>query len=261
MPAAAIAGFVLVSLAMADFLIGGVFPASFLEGRGLSLSIGVLLLIYSTRLLRLLIAERRPEQVPRHAPGAVAEWGAVFILVSGGLFWAVGSYEIGVGIGRAQLFEASLRSFSDVAVYSDKSLSLQAPGVQEVTCQHPDAAYRFRYDGLKLVQQAGNQYLFLPSEWTHTRTARRYYCCAADHCDWSSARRARYGLPPVDVLRGFQPFRRAGTQARSVKVTFSRCTRKPNRFFAAAGSGEGARMVSGRSRRNRAGAMVAKSRQ
>ncbi|MGH3864746.1 MAG: hypothetical protein ACRDQ4_01190 [Pseudonocardiaceae bacterium] len=173
MPAAAIVGFVLVSLAMADFLLGGVFPASFLEGRGLSLSIGVALMIYATRLLRLLIAERRPEQAPWRAPGVVvvAEWGAVFILVIVGLFWAVGSYAINVGIVRGQQFEASLRSFSDVAVYSDKRLSLQAPGVREVTCQHPDAAYRFRYEGLKLVQQAGNQYLLLPTGWTHTNGA------------------------------------------------------------------------------------------
>jgi hypothetical protein len=172
-PATAIAGLVLVNLAMADFLIGGVFPASFLEGRGLSLSIGVLLLVYAARLLRLLIAQRRPEQIPQRAPRAVAvaEWGAVFILVTVGLFWAVGSYAIGVGIGRAQQFEASLRSFSDVVMYSDKSLSMQAPGVREVTCQHPDAAYRFRYEGLKLVTQAGNQYLFLPSGWTHTNGA------------------------------------------------------------------------------------------
>jgi hypothetical protein len=173
MPAAAIVGSILVSLAMADVVLGTVFPASFPEGRGLSLSVGVLLLTYAVRLLRLLIVERRPEQVPRRAPGAVAvaEWGAVFILVSVGLFWAVGSYAAGVGIGRAQQFEASLRSFPDVVVYSDKRLSLQEPGVREVTCQHPDAAYRFRYEGLKLVQQAGNQYLFLPSEWTHANGA------------------------------------------------------------------------------------------
>lgn len=173
MPAAAMAGFVLVSLAMADFLLGGVFPASFLEGRGLSLSIGILLLAYAARLVRLLIAEGRPEQVPQRAPRAVAvaEWGAVFILVIVGLFWAAGSYAIGVGIERAQEFESSLGSLSDVVMYSDKSLSLQAPGVREVTCQHPDAAYRFRYEGLKLVQQAGNQYLFLPAGWTRSNGA------------------------------------------------------------------------------------------
>ena len=30
----------------------------------------------------------------------------------------------------------------------------------------PQAAYRFRYDGLRLILQAGDQYLFLPQAWT-----------------------------------------------------------------------------------------------
>lgn len=173
MPVSAVAGLVLVSLAMADFVWGSVFKEGFREGRGLSLSIGVLLLFYAARLLRLLIAKRRPEQVPRRASGAVvvAEWGAVFILVSVGLFWAVGSYAIGAGIDRAHQFETSLASRSDVVAYSDKRLSLQAPGVQEVACQYPDAAYRFRYDGLKFVMQSGNQYLLLPAGWTRSQGA------------------------------------------------------------------------------------------
>ena len=33
-------------------------------------------------------------------------------------------------------------------------------------CADPEAAYRFRYDGLRLVRQAGNQYLLLAADWT-----------------------------------------------------------------------------------------------
>jgi hypothetical protein len=172
-PIAAIAGALLVSLAMDDLLTGSVFSTSFPEGRGLSLSIGVLLLSYAAQLLRPLIAARRPIQAPQRAPGAVAvaEWGAVFILVSVGLFWAVGTYAIGVGVDYAQQFETSLSTRPDVVAYSEKRLSLQGPGVREVTCLDPDAAYRFRYDGLKLTLQSGNQYLLLPSGWTHANGA------------------------------------------------------------------------------------------
>ncbi|MGH3781449.1 MAG: hypothetical protein ACRDRO_12690 [Pseudonocardiaceae bacterium] len=172
-PAAAMTGLVLVCLALADLVMIPVFRASFPEGRGLSLSIGVLLLAYAARLLRPLIVQRGPQQVPRRAPGAVAvaEWGAVFILVSVGLFWAVGSYAVGVGVRYAQDLEMTLPSRPDVVAYSDKGLSLQAPGVREVTCQDADTAYRFRYDGLKLVLQSGNQYLLLPSGWTHAHGA------------------------------------------------------------------------------------------
>jgi hypothetical protein len=173
MPAAAIVGSILMTLAVVDLVVGGVFPLSFEEGRGLSLVIGVLLLAYALRLLRLLISERRPDQVPRRPPAvvAVAECGAVFLVVSVGLFWAVGSYAIAVGEGHARRLEATLSAKSDVVAYSEKRLILQAPGVQEVVCQDPDAAYRFRYDGLKLVKQSGNQYLFLPAGWTRANGA------------------------------------------------------------------------------------------
>lgn len=167
-PLAASAGLVLVSLAIADFLGAAVF-AAFPVGRGLSLAIGVLLLAYAAQLLRLLPARPRLGQKPGGAPvvGVVAEWIMIFILVSIGLFWAVGSHAIDVGTGRARQLEASLPRLSDVVVYSDKKLSLQAPGIREVACKDPDAAYRFRYEGLKLVQRSGNQYLLLPTGWTH----------------------------------------------------------------------------------------------
>lgn len=172
MPSALTVGLVLVSLALAD-LRAPVFPADYPELRGLSFSIGVLLLAYGVRLLRLLIAEKRPERLPRRpqAGMVVAEWGALFILVSVGLFWAVGSYAFGAGTGIARQVEAALPTFPDAVLYSQNSLSLGAPGVREVTCQNPEPAYRFRYDGLKLMLQSGNQYLFFPTGWTHENGA------------------------------------------------------------------------------------------
>jgi hypothetical protein len=168
MPFSAIAGAVLVIMAMAHAVLGApVFPATFLEARGLSLSIGILLLAYAARLRRMLSAQRRSPPLLRHLPDAVivAKWGAVFILVSIGLFWAVGSYAIGVGAGQAQESAADLYYSPNITLYSEKSLSLTS-SVHEVTCRNPDAAYRFRYDGLKLVPQLGSHYLFVPADWT-----------------------------------------------------------------------------------------------
>jgi hypothetical protein len=171
-PFAAIAGMALVVLAIADTVAGGIFDI-FPEGRGLSLSSGVLLLAYTTRLARLLAVERRRGLVVWRVPGGliVAEWTAVFILVSVGLFWAVGNYAWGVGTGRAQQFEASLSTLPDVVLYSEKGLGLEAPGVHKLQCQDSETAYRFRYDGLKMVLQSGNQYLLLPAGWSHTAGA------------------------------------------------------------------------------------------
>jgi hypothetical protein len=168
-PLMAATGLVLVSLALADAFGTTIFPTSFPEARGLSLLVGVLLVTWAARALRILVAQRRPSRVVPPTSGlmTVVEWSIIFILVSVGLFWTVGSYAIGVGIGRAQHIEASLSSRPEVTVYSEKRLNIHVPGIREIMCQDPDAAYRFRYEGFKLIQQSGDQYLFLPAGWTH----------------------------------------------------------------------------------------------
>lgn len=50
-------------------------------------------------------------------------------------------------------------------MFSAARLGLQGPGIREVACADPAAAYSFRYDGLKLVLQSGGRYLFLPAGW------------------------------------------------------------------------------------------------
>ena len=131
----------------------------------LSLGLGVLLLVYTVRLRRL-VAERYESTSTNRGWAAVVEWAVVFVLVGLSLFWAATDYSAAVGRSRAMDFVAGLPSYPNVVIYSDRSLSLHAPGVREVRCKDTQAAYRFRYDGLKLVLESGGQYLFLPEEWT-----------------------------------------------------------------------------------------------
>lgn len=157
-------GVVLVALAG----IGVVEPARFhslLTLPGLSLSAGVLLLLASSRAP--LWAPRTPGDEPRTPPaaGALAEWAAVLVLVSVGLFWAAADYSAAVGTRRGEQVQRSLSTWSDATLYSEKSLNLAVPGVREIECRQPEAAYAFRYDGLKLITEAGDQYLFLPATW------------------------------------------------------------------------------------------------
>lgn len=172
-PGAAVAGAVLLGLALLD-LVGHVRPfwGDTSEWGGLALAAGALLLVYAVRLIRLApevvpARGRSRSPTPRPAPGAgLGEWGAAFLLVSVGLFWAVGNYAFGVGIGRAQQLDAALPRLPAAVLYSEKSLSLTIPGVTALRCRDPQAAYRFRYEGLRLVREAGNQYLFLAATWT-----------------------------------------------------------------------------------------------
>ncbi|ATL29026.1 hypothetical protein [Streptomyces formicae] len=103
---------------------------------------------------------------PRPAAAALAEWGVVLVLVGLGLFWAANDYAAAVGETRAREFAADLPTYPYAIVYSADSLSLTAPGVRETRCKDPKAAYRFRYDGLKLMIQSGNQYVLVPERWS-----------------------------------------------------------------------------------------------
>ena len=160
-PLAGVIGAVLLGLALLDLLTGVQLFWGDAEAGGLSLAIGVLLLVYALRLAR--ISRSAPR---RSASSELAEWGAAFLLVSVGLYWAVGAYAFGVGTGRAQQLQRALPAQPDAVLYSERSLSFDIEGVTEVRCADPEAAYRFRYDGLRLIRQAGNQYLLVAADWT-----------------------------------------------------------------------------------------------
>lgn len=168
-PASGLAGAVLVALAFADLLTsGGLFGTNSATG-GLCLAIGVSMLVYAVRLIRL--SPHNQAQPARRPATGLAEWAAAFLLVSIGLFWAADAYAFGVGTGGAITLHRALPTVPEAIIYSQQSLSLAVPGVTEVRCSNPDAAYRFRYDGLRLVREAGGQYLLLPATWDSTTGA------------------------------------------------------------------------------------------
>ncbi len=115
-------------------------------------------------LVSALRAARRPAVVGR----AVTEWSVLLVLVGVSLFWAANDYSAAVGRSRAREMAAQLPAFPDATLFSEKSLSLRNPGVREVRCADEEAAFAFRYDGLKLILQSGDVYLLLPGAWTAT---------------------------------------------------------------------------------------------
>ena len=127
-----------------------------------SLALGVLLLVYAVHQWRSVTARR----VAGPPWGRVAEWAAVFVVVGLSLFWAANNYSVAVGRQRAYQMVLDLPREPGVVLFSERSLSLAAPGVREVRCKDPQAGYRFRYDGLRLLPQSGDQYLLLPATWS-----------------------------------------------------------------------------------------------
>ena len=129
----------------------------------LALASGVLLLAYAAYVRRSL--------PPRADTGGsqaltVIEWATIFVLVGLSLFWAANDYSAAVGRSRASQFVAELPNYPSTILYSERSLNIAAPGVSEIHCPAADAAYAFRYDGLKLILQSGNQLVLLPKDWT-----------------------------------------------------------------------------------------------
>lgn len=168
LPGVAGLGALLLAMVAADALFAvRLFPAHFFEARGLSLSIGIVLLAYAAH-LRSGLARERPTPSGRgqaHLPLTVAKWVCLSLLFGVGLFWAVGSYAIRMGEEGAKAHAAGLRCAPDVVLYSDAPLGLQFAGVPEESVPGPDGVTRFRYSHLKLVPQAGKQYLLLPADW------------------------------------------------------------------------------------------------
>jgi hypothetical protein len=126
----------------------------------LSLIAGVALLTYASR------AHQLTRGVANHPGRYALEWVAMFVVISLGLFWAVHQYSSESGLARAKAYEARLGSTPNAVLFSDRSLNLSVPGVSETRCETADAAYRYRYDGLKLVLQSGDVLLLLPADWS-----------------------------------------------------------------------------------------------
>lgn len=113
-----------------------------------------------------------PPPPPRPEWATLAEWSVVFALVMLGIVWATNDYAASVGTVRAKRFAAGLAGYPATVVYSEHSLAIGGPGVHETRCKagrdgKDDApAYAYRYDGLVLILQSGNQYVLVPTRWT-----------------------------------------------------------------------------------------------
>lgn len=158
-PIAAVVGLALIGVTVPI----AVNPAPFREYAGwpgLGFALGVVFLVFSWR------RWSTSESTGQHGSEfTVAEWVVTYLLVAFGLFWAVGDYSGEVGTRRAFETAALIPAKPAAILYSAQSLNLSADGVLQLQCSQPDAAYKYRYTGLKLLLQSGGQYVFVPANW------------------------------------------------------------------------------------------------
>jgi hypothetical protein len=124
---------------------------------GVGFALGVLMILFAWR--------QWTSQKSDGTKSSVVELVAGYALVSIGLFWAVGDYSGAVGVRRGFETASQFPTRPAATVYSAESLNLTAGGVTEVRCANPEATYKYRYTGLKLLLQSGGQYVFVPSNW------------------------------------------------------------------------------------------------
>lgn len=140
-------------------------PGSLVALAPVGFGLGVLVTAYAVHLHRVL-AGRRNREDAASGWARTAEWAIVFALVGISLFGAATDYASAVGQSRASHYAAELPFQPDVVLYSERNLELSQPGVTQIRCRDPKAAYQFRYDGLALLLESGGKYVLFPREWT-----------------------------------------------------------------------------------------------
>jgi hypothetical protein len=133
----------------------------------LSFAVGILLAVYGTHLRALLRARDAPDAVvPLPSWQAPLTKALVAVLVTISLFWSASNYAEVLGEWLARNTRSQLGELTRVVVYSPKQLLIDAPAVKEELLGGPDAAYRYRYTGLRLLEHTGGRYFLISDGWT-----------------------------------------------------------------------------------------------
>jgi hypothetical protein len=111
-------------------------------------------------------AKSQAEEAQRLPRWAYTGRIVVVMLVVLSLFWAASLYARALGNGRAAALAANLDQRPSVTIFSKESLAITADGVLAEPITAPESAYRFRYNGLKLLVRSGDKYFLLPPNWT-----------------------------------------------------------------------------------------------
>jgi len=89
----------------------------------------------------------------------------VLVLLTLAVFWDVERLANVAGEGYATQITANPGQLLAMTVYSPKSLEIHVQGVVETRLGNSESAYRYRYDGLRLVQRSGDRYLLMSEHW------------------------------------------------------------------------------------------------
>jgi hypothetical protein len=133
----------------------------------LSFAAGILLTCYGNY-LRTQLQMTRTGAAPPVSPAWHTSLTVTFVavVVTLSLFWGVSNYATIVGVNLGRRLTAELPHRTQVVVYSPKRLEITAPEVKEEALSRTEAAYRFRYTGLRFLDHVGGKYFLVSDGWT-----------------------------------------------------------------------------------------------
>jgi hypothetical protein len=133
---------------IAEPLSGAIIPAT--------ITLALLCALYGDLLERRMTGETRT---------STAATALLLILLAFSMFWNTERLARVMGEGYADQIVSNPRQLLAVTVYSPKSLEIDVHGVVETKLGTAESAYRYRYEGLRLVQRSGDRYLLMSERW------------------------------------------------------------------------------------------------
>jgi hypothetical protein len=132
----------------------------------LSLAAGILLTYYGVYLrskLRAIHSNGFPTALPAWHSTLIKTFVAMLVTLC--LFWEASNYATVLGENLGRGLVAELPYLTKVLVYSPNRLEITAPEVREEHLQG-EAAYRYRYSGLRLLEHTDRKYFMVSDGWT-----------------------------------------------------------------------------------------------
>jgi hypothetical protein len=131
----------------------------------IGLGIGLIVVAYAVYIEREAGASEGPSGASSRRPLPLPFLVLVGCIAVLSVFWAASDYASALGRGRAEDLAANLDDRPGVVVYSEQQLGIGGPGVTEQRVGGT-TAYRFRYEGLRLLIESDKRFFLLPRKWT-----------------------------------------------------------------------------------------------
>jgi hypothetical protein len=124
----------------------------------LYLGLGIFLLVYGSSLRQRLDSRITPSTTDQVVRRTLCIALLLFLLL-----WGITLFAQSRGEREANKRLADMSRLPSTVVYAPRCLNLEGPGIRETALPDPQAMYRYRYTGLRLLINSNQRYFLLPA--------------------------------------------------------------------------------------------------